>query len=362
MRPLRLTAARVHGSADDRADRPGRSEGSRDSDVALQRTVGITTAGRTNQAHSSATTRESPWRITISNPGSRVGLDVAGMCVLSDSVSTASLTERGGSMTAAFLSYSLADRSAAAEMTRVLRSHGIEVLTGMTVPAGSNLSRAVLDEMENADAFVFLISKQFVRSQWTQIEVAAAMAQVTSGGGKRLIPVLLGSDLDPDEDVPPLLRRFVWLDLREGFNEQALAPLVAALTDSEPPEAIEDQLAAERELLSMRWRVQKADLVRERAEVEERYLRASLRQARLALYLGMLSTSVALAAGVLTLALAIPSDGAAPRVTVLAVLGFTAAVVVATSWQIYRGQRTQRALQERMIRSVRERGQRDRPD
>lgn len=212
-------------------------------------------------------------------------------------------------MTAVFLSFTIADQAAAADVERVLRSHGIEVLTGMTVPAGASLSKAVLDEMENADAFVFLISKQFVKSQWTQIEVAAAMAQVTSGSGKRLIPLLVSPDVDPNEDVPPLLQRFSWLDLREEFNEQSLAPLVAVLTSSEPPPAIEDQLAAEREMLALRWGVQNSDLARLRVEEEERYLRQSLRQTRRAFYVAMLSallTGVAVAAGV---AVAFINDG-----------------------------------------------------
>ena len=111
-----------------------------------------------------------------------------------------------------FLSYSTVDRLDADEVRDGLEACGFEVWTEDFIPLGSNLSEVVGVALEAADAYVVLITKHAAKSQWLPLEIGAAIAS-----GKRVIPVLV----DPDADVPAMLRDRQYLDLTDRANRSA---------------------------------------------------------------------------------------------------------------------------------------------
>lgn len=80
-------------------------------------------------------------------------------------------------------------------------------------------------ELSAADLIVFFISPHSVKSGWTRKELDVALhRQITRESGSVIIPVLLA-----DADVPPLLRQFQWLDMRDGDVRNGVKRLVETI-------------------------------------------------------------------------------------------------------------------------------------
>lgn len=155
-------------------------------------------------------------------------------------------------MASVFLSFAHDDQHAANQVADALRDHGVEVFDFASVPAGANISQAIDDGIDRADAVFFLISRNFARSDWANIEVGAAMAETLSGRTKLLVPVLIDRNVKPSVDVPSLLQRYQWLDLRDGIDAAVLADVAQSLSANSPTPAMTDQLDAEEALLALR--------------------------------------------------------------------------------------------------------------
>jgi hypothetical protein len=154
-------------------------------------------------------------------------------------------------MPSVFLSFAHEDSDVARQIETVLHKHGIDSFNFEAIPPGSNISKAIKDAIDSADSFIFLISKNFARSAWASIEVAAAMAIMDTDHPKPIFPLLIGDDLDPDADLPSLLRRFRWLDMRAGVTEERLEPVLAALKGAETAPSLARQLDAEEVMLDL---------------------------------------------------------------------------------------------------------------
>jgi hypothetical protein len=64
-----------------------------------------------------------------------------------------------------------------------------------------------------------------MRSHWAKQELQLALHRQVSGeGGAVILPVIL-----EDADVPPLLRQYQWLDLRDDNLENGVSKLVEAI-------------------------------------------------------------------------------------------------------------------------------------
>ena len=70
---------------------------------------------------------------------------------------------------------------------------------------------------------------------------------VSREGGATILPVILA-----DADVPPLLREFPWIDLRDGNVENAVGQLVRRLERGRPVRPARPEHRGVRELA--RWR------------------------------------------------------------------------------------------------------------
>jgi hypothetical protein len=80
-------------------------------------------------------------------------------------------------------------------------------------------------ELAAADFVVFFISPNLVAHGPAMQELQVALHRQVSGeGGAVIVPILL-----ENADVPPLLRQFQWVDLRDGDIEKGVAVLVDAI-------------------------------------------------------------------------------------------------------------------------------------
>lgn len=213
-------------------------------------------------------------------------------------------------MPTAFISHTHADASIARQIQRVLREMGVDTLDMESIPAGANVNQAINDMLKRADGYVFVVSPQFARSEWANVELAAAVADTTSGFAKPIVPILVG-DVDPGRDLPELLRRYRWLDLRAGISPELLAGLATSLKQGFGQDSTTAQLDAEEEFLKLRQSqlaLERAEYVRRRAGQEAQ---ASSRLSRLGVLAAVLGFGVGLVSLIIAFGVVGDARGAA---------------------------------------------------
>ena len=90
-------------------------------------------------------------------------------------------------------------------------------------------------KLSEADFVAFFISPNSVVSTVTREELQIALHRQMSGeGGAMILPVILAEVADAD--VPPLVRQFQWIDLRDDFD-RAVGQLVDAICSWSPENA-----------------------------------------------------------------------------------------------------------------------------
>ena len=226
-------------------------------------------------------------------------------------------------MTSVFLSYAHEDSPIADALSSLLSDAGIEVLTSAKILPGEIFSSVIEDRLHRADGVAFLVSPAFPKSEWTGIETAMALAAVASGQPKHLLPILIG-DVDPVRDVPRLLARYQWLDLRDGVTRAAVDSLVHSLRRPRAEADFEAQLTAEERVLALREAEQ--DYERRAYEVTYRSRRQA-QQMVLSAILGILTAALAVAStGILVL------DDDSPGVVLVGTIGAALGATATALW------------------------------
>jgi len=125
-----------------------------------------------------------------------------------------------------FLSYARADSDVVDQVAAGLNTAGIQIwLDKVNLAAGDDWMRAIEFELSAAEFFVFFISPFSVKSGWVMKEVQIALHRQVSGeGGAVILPVLI-----QDAEVPPLLRNYQYIDLRDGNIKKGVDLLVNAI-------------------------------------------------------------------------------------------------------------------------------------
>jgi hypothetical protein len=129
-----------------------------------------------------------------------------------------------------FLSFSRADSDYAERLTKALKAKGVTVLTGFQAPPGADVASAILTAVQNADAFVVLVSRTSSGSSWMNAELGAALAEHLSDPSRPIIPVLL----DKDADIPALLARYQVIDARSDTTPEAVADRILEAISATP--------------------------------------------------------------------------------------------------------------------------------
>jgi hypothetical protein len=124
-----------------------------------------------------------------------------------------------------FLSYAKSDRDIVSRVYQGLVSAGIRVWFPDDLRPGTDWMRELERGLSTADFVAFFISPSFMRSQRTLTELRLAWHRQVSGeGSSPILPILL-----EDVELPPLVRQYKLLDLRDGDIEKGIGQIVDAI-------------------------------------------------------------------------------------------------------------------------------------
>jgi len=109
-----------------------------------------------------------------------------------------------------FMSYARLDRAFASFLENELKRRGYALWRDMTdIMAGEDWQEAIRDAMDACSHFIILLSARSVDRPEVNRELGAALQS-----GKGIIPILLD-----DCEIPPPLRRFNYIDWRDGQTD-----------------------------------------------------------------------------------------------------------------------------------------------
>jgi len=122
-----------------------------------------------------------------------------------------------------FISYSHDDREMADQIASGLLEAGFAVWMDTSIPAGSDWAAALEREMTESDAFVLLLSPNFLASEWGLYELGFILSENRSRGGK-VVPVLVRA-----AKVSSVLAPFQLIDATREPLSRVLPRIVNAL-------------------------------------------------------------------------------------------------------------------------------------
>jgi WD40 repeat protein len=123
-----------------------------------------------------------------------------------------------------FVSYSRRDSAAARKLIEAFKSIGQDVWVDWeSIPPAVDWLEQIFRGIEEADAFIFMISPDSIASEVCKVEINRA-----AQNNKRIIPIVL-RDVQP-QDAPENIRKLNWTFIREGDNfEEGLAKVKTAI-------------------------------------------------------------------------------------------------------------------------------------
>lgn len=124
-----------------------------------------------------------------------------------------------------FISHSDRDKSAVHKISQRLRAQGYEIWDNRSqLKAGDNFQQKILEELEESDVLLIIVSKNSFRSEWAQQEFATiVLQQEITNGSRRIIPIKI------DEiSMPSYLAHLQYLDFSQDF-ESGMERLIADL-------------------------------------------------------------------------------------------------------------------------------------
>jgi hypothetical protein len=162
---------------------------------------------------------------SVINEGLNQGIPEASLLsAIRSAVSALQVTQHKREPTV-FLSYSSADRAIVEVVHDRLMAAGVSVWDDRKIQPGSIWLHEIELQLSAAGFFVFFISPSSVGSKWAMQELQVILHRQVSGeSGAIILPVILAN-----ADVPPLLRQFQWIDLRNGDFEKGIGQLLDAI-------------------------------------------------------------------------------------------------------------------------------------
>jgi hypothetical protein len=165
-----------------------------------------------------------------------------------------------------FISYSHRDRESVQIIAQRLQEAGHEVwIDALNIKPGDNISLRIQEGLENADAIVFAVSRNSLRSEAVQHEFSMIALQQISRRQQRIIPVRL-----EECEVPSYLADRLYIDFAGDF-ERGIRQLIEAFQVASP-----EALESANPQISFK----------EKSDAHITKLRESLRRGRLTLFCG----------------------------------------------------------------------------
>ena len=130
-----------------------------------------------------------------------------------------------------FVSYSHQDKPVVDQIVTRLKADGHDVwIDSLKLRPGDNIQRKIAEGLEEADAFIVVVSENSFRSKSVQHEFAAIALQQISKRQQRIIPIRIDQSA-----VPSYLADRIYLDLSDNLEdglERLSRELRAATPDS----------------------------------------------------------------------------------------------------------------------------------
>ena len=124
-----------------------------------------------------------------------------------------------------FISHASKDKPRARQIAVYLRSNGLSVwFDESSVPPGGHISHSILAGLQASRTLVFLLSPDFLHSDWASLELHTTIFRDPLNRHRRFIPVLIA---DCKKLIPDMLRPYRRIDLRQP-TPAAYAELLAA--------------------------------------------------------------------------------------------------------------------------------------
>jgi formylglycine-generating enzyme required for sulfatase activity len=112
-----------------------------------------------------------------------------------------------------FISYSRKDLELARPIVAALAKDNLDIwIDWEDIPKGEEFYREIYQGIEEADAFLFLVSPDACQSEWCNREISHAVEN-----GKRILPIVI-RDTDP-KDVHPEISKRNWIFCRDGQDD-----------------------------------------------------------------------------------------------------------------------------------------------
>ena len=112
-----------------------------------------------------------------------------------------------------FLSYSLFDKNVAKDISSRLEKEGHSILHPIKVKEGDNYITKINDELENAEAFIIVLSNSAKESTRVQREISSIIFGELSKRNRIVIPVIIDN-----VELPQYLANYLYVDLIADFE------------------------------------------------------------------------------------------------------------------------------------------------
>jgi TIR domain len=131
-----------------------------------------------------------------------------------------------------FLSYSSTDKSVARDLHRLLSDAGIDVwFDEVALVPGTRWDAELRNAIAKSSMILMLVGER-PPGQWQSLELKSVLDRASSDDSLRIVPVLLpGSSI---ESLPPALRGYQAIDLRDVSDEDSKLKRIAATLVRDP--------------------------------------------------------------------------------------------------------------------------------
>ncbi len=134
-----------------------------------------------------------------------------------------------------FLSHNAKDKPRVRRLAERLKQAGLTVwLDEWNILSGDIIALKVDEGLERSRVLILCISPNALASNWVDLERSTAVHRDPANEGRRFIPLLLA-----DSELPDTLRRYKWVDYREGSDaafDELLAACRATGIKASPPD------------------------------------------------------------------------------------------------------------------------------
>ena len=103
-------------------------------------------------------------------------------------------------MSDVFVSYTAVDRALALPIVQLLQDRKLRVFWDREIPAGKKWQNVLEHQLKRAKCVVVLLTQESLKSSWVTFEASIALER------RIIVPVILDSQLDPQNDLPEMYR------------------------------------------------------------------------------------------------------------------------------------------------------------